>query len=242
MSLDVVNATLAIDLTKSWNTDDVDIIETEYGSNPKQSVMRQALLVNQSSDSFYAWGGEAFGTDSIRDLPELWRFEADGDGGGRWRNETPADDNDYFYTLKRSRSNAYVSTQDKGFIFGGVSTTSTTPEHQGPMGGYVTFDFKSKTWSHDTRAPYSPVNTMIGGGAVYAPDLGPRGLVFVFGGVTHIEDSYSREDMLNFSTIHFMDPETNRWYSQETFGTPPGVRTGFCTAAVASDNGTRFDM
>ena len=237
-----MNATLAIDLTKSWTAADVELIETEYGSDSKQSLSRQALLIDQSSNSFYAWGGEAFEGHEIRDHSEFWRFQPSNDGEGLWINETSTDEKNYFHTLRRTHSSAYVSTQNMGYIFGGVSTSITTPERQGALAGYLTIDFSTHQWYHVPKGEYSPVDTMIGGGGVFAPELGPNGLIFVFGGVTHHGGAVVREDMLDFGTIHFMDPGTGKWYSQQSSGIPPLVRTSFCYAGVAAEDGSRFDM
>lgn len=161
-------------------------------------------------------------------------------------NETPERSNDNFFQMKRTHNNVFVSTPRTGFIFGGQSTRMTTNEPEGTALGYLAFDFESKTWSHEETGPYSPNGGIFGGGAVFAPSFGPNGLVFVFGGVGSLDGNspFRRADnYLDFSTIHFMDPVTRKWYSQETTGSPT-ARLDFCFGGVEvpGSDGSSFDM
>lgn len=238
-SIHTVNGTLAIDLTKSWNVKDVEIKNTEYDG--KQVLLHASLLVNESEGSFYTWGGRTAGGEQIRDVPELWKFKPDGEGHGEWTNETP-ETGDNFFSLKRSRDAAFASTSDKTFIFGGYTGQFTTREAEGAMSGYITVDMKTGEWTHTDIGPYSEEKTVTGGTAVFAPNLGPNGLVFVLGGVSDLNgNGDNRQDYLSFRTIHFMDPVTGTWYSQNTSGSEPAGRMVFCAggAEVGKDG---FDM
>lgn len=241
----LVNATLAINLTESWSTDDVEIIEIGYESEPKQVLAEQAILIDETPDSFYAWGGTTSHEEVIRDSPELWMFESDGQGEGEWTNATPSKGDDIFFTIKRSRNSAYVSTPNTGFIFGGLTTPYTTREQEGSIAGFSTFDFKTKKWSYFEEGPYSPGRRIVGGRAVFAPEFGPDGLIFILGGIGDpTADGQETENYIGFKTIHFIDPVSKQWYSQETTGQEPSIRYDFCAVGVGhvAGNSTRFDM
>lgn len=238
-----MNATLSIDLTKSWTDADVEIIQTEYGPDHKQVLLQQAIFVDESTESFYAWGGRTSHGEEIRDPSELWQFKPDGSGRGEWENATPEDQNNAFFSIKRTRNNAFVSTPGQGFVFGGITESASTREPIGTYSGYASFNFTSKEWKEHEQGPYSESKTIFGGGAVFVPNMGPNGLIFMLGGIGNREANgdNSQDDWITFSTMHFMDPVTKKWYSQETTGSDPVGRYNFCFGGVVAEGG-RFDM
>lgn len=239
-SLTLVNATLAIDLTKSWNTADVNIIETMYEANSKPTVNDPALLVDRSSEAIYSWGGFALRDAEVSFTPQLWKFKPDGAGRGEWEDATPERDHT-FLASEWTRESAAVSTNRSGFIFGGFLTDRQTSSNDFITSpGFLAFDFDTQEWSREVFAPYSPTNTIISGEAIFAPDYGPNGLVFVFGGSRTWNIGQELETM-SFETLHFMDPVTRDWYSQNVTGSMPGHLTHFCSAGVSAGNGI-FDM
>ncbi|KAL2206344.1 hypothetical protein CC79DRAFT_1369765 [Sarocladium strictum] len=236
-----VNALLSIDLSYSWEVDNVTIIETTYAPESKQVTIHQALMLDPSGNSFYAWGGATSFNEPINET-NFWRFDADGDGGGEWVDVTPnKDDNDdnEFFNIKRSNDASVASTDSAGFVFGG-NVMSTTENEADPQGGagYRVFNFTTKKWAEERVVPYAESNFLMRGSAVFAPNFGPNGLIFLLGGFSDKTDPKSGMD---FQTLWFMDPVERKWYSQITSGNFPGSREHPCSLGVATEDG-KFDI
>lgn len=232
-----VNDTLAIDLTKKWATKDVELVMTPKPEG-QTTMDQQAMLKDASDDTFYIWGGGAAFEDTVPD-PALWQFSPDSEGKGTWSRQTSKDP-EIFSKLHRSAVAAQVSTPNTAFIFGGWSTDRTEAEPAGNIKGFLSFDFKTKAWEeHNDGTPYSADGTIWGGTAVYAPNFGPNGLVFVLGGVTRRFEAGS--GYIGYRNLHFFDPVSMKWYSQRTTGTAPRGRHQACSVGVAGANNT-FDM
>lgn len=194
---------------------------------------RQAILTDNSSDTFYVWGGGTSYGQAVPD-PVLWKFTVDGQGGGEWTTEDDMANADRFRGLERTQGAAYASTPEKGFVFGGDSDSTTSPDPKPPVSGYATFDFDTKTWSRESSGPYTREGTLFGATATYVPGFGPNGIIMILGGV----GGDGADDYLDFETLHFMDPETGAWHTQKATGQWPQDRATHCAVGVAGDNGT----
>ncbi|KAJ3955659.1 hypothetical protein N0V92_007807 [Colletotrichum tropicale] len=193
-------------------------------------------------DAFYIWGGHLPYGGKI-DGPKSWKFEADGDGGGKWVTESPANPS-FFGELKRCEEGAYVSTSDAAFWFGGIASgwTNSNPASQ-PVPGVISYNMTTKVWSNDTTpdfSAFSEYGTIVGGGAVYIPTFGRNGIIVVMGGLTFtLEPSQkTSHGWMDFSNLTFYDPITKNWYWQKATGTPPTARRGFCYVGAEGKNGT----
>ncbi|TDZ23877.1 Kelch repeat-containing protein [Colletotrichum orbiculare MAFF 240422] len=234
-----INHTLSIDLSSSWKPSEVTIKETSKGSAPR--MMRQAIFTDNSSDAFYIWGGFASYNGKPPDA-KLWKFNADGSGGGSWSTEIkPGHEN--FTQLTRSQGGVFVSTPDSGFYFGGYSQATSDKDPNGPVPGFLQFNYTDtiQAWTNHTNVPYSQYGTITGGAAHYIPTFGPNGLVMLFGGGEHVIGAGQSADnvgYLSFSTMYFMDPVTKVWYNQKTSGTAPSPRMWHCVVGAQGSNGT----
>jgi hypothetical protein len=194
-----------------------------------------AIFVDNSNGSFYTWGGGISGPSD----PNFWRFDPDGKGHGKWIEVTPRESSDKFFKLQRSQVAAVASTNDAAFVFGGSvdSYTETMPDKTGET-GYRLFNFTTQEWDELYGVPYSQDKTIYNGDAVFVPDFGPNGLIFILGGSRNIS-AFGTE--LDFRTLHMLDPVTQVWYKQETSGRVPSGRFAVCSAGVSTQDG-RFDM
>jgi hypothetical protein len=227
-----VNSTLSIDLTKSWTPRDVQLREI---SKPEDMIRmtKQSLFTDESSETFYTWGGHTSWHAKIG-TPVMMQFKPDGKGSGSWTTDRISDT---LSNAERVESGAYVSSGNAGFVFGGSSTELTSQEPKGDVSGYVMFNFTTKEWVSDDRAPYSSSGTIFGATATFAPDFGPNGMIALLGGMTdHFSFKYA-----SFQTVYLLDPVTREWFSQSTSGPAPSGRHYHCATGVASTNGT-FEM
>ncbi|KAK1974288.1 hypothetical protein LZ30DRAFT_416493 [Colletotrichum cereale] len=223
-------------MSKSWSASNVTIREL---SKESQARHGQGLWINEATNSLWIWGGKSPNGAPRENPPASWKFTADGEGGGKWSKETPANPT-FFTDLKRSEDGAFASTPDAGFWFGGKASGLTNPNPvPQAVPGMVTYNMTTKSWANETTA-LSENGTVIGSSAVYIPTFGPNGLITIMGGYTEALDPGLKgpTGWLDFANLTFLDPVTRKWYSQATTGNPPTARAGFCSVGVNGTNGT----
>lgn len=226
-----VNATISIDLSRSW---DPSTLEMKEITKPPTPLNRQAMLVDASNDAFYIWGGSLPGGSRLVD-PALWKFTADGSGGGSWSDETSNLSNrPVFEQLDRVQGPACVSTSMRGYVFGGLSDKTTSPEPKSRVVGHVALDFEDHTWTQNSTAPYTSTGSFFGGSALLVPDYGKEGIIVLLGGTYDGSSKYN-----DFGTVNVLDIETGNWHKQATSasGGWPSERALHCATGVAG-NGT----
>ncbi|KAM0270030.1 hypothetical protein ACHAQH_009578 [Verticillium albo-atrum] len=228
------NATLSIPLASSWNPKDVKITEID---KPVMGMVKEAIFTHEASNSFYIWGGHVPYNAAPVPTNQLWRFSADGDGGGTWNPETPGNPST-FRSLTRSQGGAFVSTPDAAFWFGGLEGVGTSGGTEGYVPGYVSFNFTTKAWANETDSPWSSYGTLYGGEAHYIPTFGPNGIVMLIGGGTWDMTGSGSMGYLDMQNLTFFDPVTRDWHSQTTSGEAPVRREWFCAVGAESTNGT----
>jgi hypothetical protein len=198
-----------------------------------------ALLVDAKSEAMYIWGGEMSYSQKPPNPPKLWKFSAK---DGSWGEEKPASV-DTFESIERTEYPAFASAPNSGYIFGGRVMETSEGEDVQPHNPsqFLSFDFETKAWEKHTNAPYSVDGTLWGGQAIYFPEYGPNGLIFIIGGLrgrASPEPTY-----LRFDQLHFLDPVTGEWYMQKATAsdTFPTGRHQHCVVGVSGGNGT-YDM
>lgn len=203
-------------------------------------MMRGALITDHSSESFYVWGGAASYEGRITQA-DLWKFEADGEGGGTWKSELP-ENSGTFTELARSSGVSFANVPGGAFIFGGSAAvvTETDSRRRGPTPGFLGVNFTTQVWTNHTESPEDGASAVRGGAAVYVPTFGRNGLLMLLGG----RDLLGRGSGGNFVSMEnpaFMDPVTRKWHKQTTSGEAPGPRQWHCAVGVESPNKT-FEM
>ncbi|KAE9573762.1 hypothetical protein CGMCC3_g10181 [Colletotrichum fructicola] len=174
---------------------------------------------------------------------ELWKFTADGQGGGSWAidenlNQGQAD-------FHRSHGGAFTSASNSAFYIGGMEETTTAIKPDMPNGGYmsgfVSFNFTSssqdRVWRNTTEAPYSKSKTLYAASAQYIPKFGSQGLIMILGGA-HYDAASTKSNDNAMDIVWLMDPVTRTWYSQQTTGDSPPARRWSCTVGAKSLNDT----
>ncbi len=91
---------------------------------PRQQPLlsKQIHWTDPSANSLYVWGG--FTSDGSSPSQALWRFTADGSGGGAWEQVVQRDYAD-FSKLKGTFGSAFTQTEDVGYSFGGAVIKSS---------------------------------------------------------------------------------------------------------------------
>lgn len=171
--------------------------------------------------------------DESADSSNLWRFVADGEGGGEWLTETPGNA-DFFLDLERTENGASTSSSDAGFVFGGKILDSNSKGTGLNAKGTVTFDFETKEWTQDSEGPFSPDATLWGASATHVKGFAEEGLIFTLGGMNRRDERAA--GYIDLQTVHFYDPAERKWYEQKTTGDVPGRRFHHCAIAVTDSS------
>ncbi|KAK8032435.1 kelch repeat protein [Apiospora arundinis] len=220
----LVNTTLSISLSSSWCNATVDL-----RSIPKSAPLQNSPVtwIDDSTSSFYEWGGCTWQGPAADNL--IWKFTADGRGGGAWSQVTPANIV-AFNNAARGRV---------GYALGGLISRNTMPTGNGnsATSGLVSFDFDSLKWANTSNSD------MFGDYGVEAGHLesvpfGPNGLLMLLGGVAPSLANTTATRWVRWDPVCFVDPRTGTWYTQATSGTRPGTREHFCSVGVQGPNGT----
>ncbi|KAK8004360.1 DHA14-like major facilitator [Apiospora arundinis] len=229
----LVNTTLSISLSSSWCNATVDL-----RSVPKSAPLQNSPVtwIDDSTSSFYEWGGCTWQGPAADNL--IWKFTADGGGGGAWSQVTPA--NIVAFNNAARSVWANFATQGRvGYALGGLINRNTMPTGNGnsATSGLVSFDFDSLKWANTSNSD------MFGDYGVEAGHLesvpfGPNGLLMLLGGVAPSLANTTATRWVRWDSVSFVDPRTGTWYTQATSGTRPGTREHFCSVGVQGPNGT----
>ncbi|KAK5655592.1 hypothetical protein OQA88_5523 [Cercophora sp. LCS_1] len=230
-----VNSTLSIDLSKSWTADSV-VIRSIPKPGPNKANVH--LFTDKEAGAFYSWGGKwIFGLNMSE--TELWKFSADGAGGGTWSLDPPGNPST-FAELIPGEFATVTTAGESGYLIGGIASgwTQLYRARNQVIPGMATFNMKTKLWENGTTSPF---NTLTGGTAEFVPAYGPNGLIVLFGGWSPSvvgEPDVLASPQWGFDNITFFDPETKQNYWQKTTGDiPPHPRTRFCTVGFQREGG-----
>jgi Kelch motif len=201
----------------------------------------EILWADPNNSSFYSWGGETSGlifNGVGAPSNNLWRFDADGEGGGSWTGIATYD------SLVRPASAFFASANGVGYILSGYVSAYSDPalvnNYNGEaIPGLTSYDMSSNVWANDSTGWVSPNGLATAGQLVYVPTFGKAGLLVTLGGSYF--PSPGADDgskALPFSSIAIYDIESGNWFQQTAFGQVPPWRLNFCAAGVEGNNGT----
>ncbi|KAI1258592.1 hypothetical protein F5Y18DRAFT_421312 [Xylariaceae sp. FL1019] len=233
-----VNTTWSIDLSRKWTNETVPI-----RSIPKSSprMGKQIHWIDTSSDSLYTWGGFVADASSPPEH-EMWKFQADGSGGGEW---SLVSQQDYrtFTGLKNPFGASFSQLGNVGYAFGGSVEAESDSSVQKELPGYalpglVSYNFQTGEWTNTSTSNYGGYGTNINGRAEMVP-FGPNGLLLFLGGAeTPVDAANETIVEVSWNTITMVDPKTKKWYKQSTTGLKPPTIESHCSVGVPGPNGT----
>lgn len=240
-----MKSTLSIDISTSWSAQTVEIKATPKGDHGPVALSDETIWTDPSSNAFYIFGGRApngFGKENIT-KDGIWKFTADGEGGGAWALEKPSNAH-LLQSINLTDSAAFASTygsQRLGFHIAGTTADESDPGVKSGRTGMtymITYDMKSKELaSFDLSAAIPPSGGLRNGRAEYIPQFGSNGLVFLLGGTAY-DKTLQPDRLLDFRNITFFDPKTGQWMWQTTSGDIPQPRQTVCMTGVAGPAGT----
>ncbi|KAK4452121.1 kelch repeat-containing protein [Podospora aff. communis PSN243] len=234
-----VNGTLSISLKTSWTNTSVTF---KQSAKTAPRMNQQAIFRDATASGFYIWGGA---TPYFAQPPplEIWRFAADGDGGGVWAKESPRGGTVVELTRAvRTSQFSYTQSRDVAYFLGGYANaqtdTSVTGDTHLALPGLMAFNMSSGELTNSSSTGLGRFGTLVGASAEYVP-FGPAGvLLFLGGGETPIATSYGAWTGMDFNSLSLYDIATGKWYSQPTTGSRPTRRERFCAVGVQGPNKT----
>lgn len=169
-------------------------------------------------------------SDSSPSPRSLWTFKPDNLGSGTW-NEAIPPKSVKWHSIKRTYHGYQAYGNGSAYILGGTDKI-LWDRYLYP--GMVQFDMSSQRFSNlsaNSGATSPSGNPGFKGAMQYVPPFGPAGIFIVMGG-------QDINNYISFSYVLVFNPESGLWSNQSTTGSPPAPRANFCTAGIASTNGT----
>ncbi|KAK8047666.1 Kelch repeat-containing protein [Apiospora saccharicola] len=229
-----LNTTLSLPISSSWTNASVTL-----RSIPKTAPSQDLPITwyDPSASAFYEWGGctSWFGP-AVDNL--IWKFTADGSGGGAWSQVTPSSIV-AFNNANRPFYSAFAMHRGIGYALSGIigHESEASAGARAAVPGLVSFDTGSLRWDNASSTGYEKYGTSIGGRMESVP-LGPNGLLMVLGGAEAPVGVINTTQPVSWDTLGFVDPVTGKWYSQATTGQLPTQKQDFCSVGVQGPNGT----
>lgn len=181
----------------------------------------------------FAGGPSGFPNAPALPALSLWSFTPDNNGGGAW-DEVLSSDAAAWKHLQRPVNGLMASGGGKGYVLGGYNVTNGIP-----LPGIVSLDLTNLTFTNSSAAGYNTNGTAELGELQYVPAFGPDGVFVILGGDISPLDTYTPGmNLQTFDQITIFDPASRNFYNQTATGNIPSPRAQFCTAGVASSNGS----
>jgi hypothetical protein len=229
----IVNGTLSIGLSTSWDTTTVTINHFDKPAG-LQNVMDEALWWDHTTSSVVSFGGRPYEPNLP---PSIWGLTPDGDGAGS-SHEIYFPDSPLWQTFARPEYELRAASPDRGYFMGGVVTTNNKPF---AISGLVVLDFTNWKWENITTAGlYSASGMAFDGSEHFVPVFVTEGLIIMIGGTA---PSSSREVLgtaRSRSNVTIFDPNQQKWHSQTASGDVPEARWDFCLAGAQSTSKNRM--
>ncbi|KAF1985330.1 hypothetical protein K402DRAFT_455289 [Aulographum hederae CBS 113979] len=255
------NKTLAIDLSKDWNT----MAETPGAKGPKTVEIDKGTCPNLNEIHFwedldgtvYAFGGE-YSTLNPPESPippqSFWAFHAEPNEIGEWKEVTNKDDPVWTSLPRRSYGLSTYGRELGGFNLGGCFNDRTSEGVLSlscePAEGLQTFDFKSKSWANEPSggigASHKHERAILSHGAmVHVPIWGSKGLLVTIGGLVSEPSADGQQHEVTFGSmreIHVYDPASKNRFIQFATGDVPDERQDFCAVGAMGPDRSSYEI
>ena len=215
------------------------------------SLVYQALWSDSSADVLYSFGGDTSWLPPVNRATFQNRFQKfipDGSGGGSWSPDLGRTDQDVPDDIKPPVGGFVSQAKGTGFYLGGYEPFAAVfgaqyrrPAKAVAQRGIVAFDFEGRTWTNDTVRPYTDEGGSVGYGAMHhVPNIGPAGLLVIFGGESE-EFNIPSKQLMDKITIY--EPKGKTWHHQVATGDVlPRYRQAMCTVGVREGGQESYEM
>ncbi|KAH8169147.1 kelch motif domain-containing protein [Sarocladium implicatum] len=241
-----VNTTLSLPLDEDWESSDVSYESFPLAKGISHGVWNAGLWVNDEKEDdatpdVYLWGG-SYNRPNEPGHPRdrsLWTLQTQENGQGSWNDSSVPN------SIKQTAAGSSATCGGKGYMIGGWGSNDTDPAFSSVQNGLInvpgliTYDFKSGDWNNHSIEALTgeKEGTFADGAAVCVEMQGQSPKLFVIGGAVNKEPagSYSTPSFLD---VQFWDPDSEKWYKQETSSALPASRKEHCAVGVPGPNNT----
>ncbi|KAG6353467.1 hypothetical protein INS49_005648 [Diaporthe citri] len=132
-----------------------------------------------------------------------------------------------------------ISELGLGFYYGGWLSNNSVPGWSGaPMAttGLVKYDMDQGSWTNNT----GPDSTRRAEGTMNYLPASDGGLLIYFGGVQELENGTTTGQPMD--EVFIYDILSGRWYTQQTSGTTPQMRSRFCSGVTWADDQSSYNI
>ncbi|KAL1849370.1 hypothetical protein Daus18300_013301 [Diaporthe australafricana] len=181
---------------------------------------------------FYLFGGEYYGTPPTPF--NLYSYDVLND---RWNNLGPPSQsgiNPISYG-----AGVGISELGLGFYYGGWLSNNSVPGWSGPpmaTTGLIRYDMDEGSWTNNT----GPDSTRRAEGSMNYLPASDGGLLIYFGGVQDLENGTTIGQPMD--KVFVYDIVSGRWYTQQTSGTTPQMRSRFCSGVTWADDQSSYNI
>ncbi|KAH8165555.1 hypothetical protein CIB48_g2680 [Xylaria polymorpha] len=151
-----VNETLSMSLAETWSNSSPSLVPITKAA---PNFLQAALWTDLDEQTFYMWGGQS--TNPVPGKREVWKFTADGGGGGAWSLVQPANPG-VFVGIKRGRGASWTTCNGLGLALGGygwAGTDADLSDHSGsqelPLPGLLSYQLSTGTWSNQSAEAFN---------------------------------------------------------------------------------------
>ena len=229
------NTILSIDLSQNWTSATV-LFHSTSKPNGVPNLNYGSLWYHEPTELIYTgYTGASSSLDpDSNPLPppeSIWTFKPDNLGSGTWNLTIPTNAS-VWDAIARTVQGYQAYGNGSAYVLGGYNWT--TPGEHTILSGMIKFDMSSQTFSNissETGATSPSGNPASYGRMQYVPYFGSNGIFVVMSG-------WDSNGNIGFGQVVVFDPASGSWYNQTTTGNEPAPRGNFCTAGIASTNGT----
>lgn len=182
-----------------------------------QNLDSQSVWLGPSGNDFYTWAGLKYYNNGTLPDKEIWRFTADGSGGGEWEKSPPSNLNT-FQNLLRPTDGTFTQSKDTGYYFGGIVRRRSDYYISDwnisiPTPGLVSYNMTSGEIKN-TTSEFGQYGTSKEGSSQFLP-FGDAGVLLFLGGqeapITSIKDDWNQ---IGFNKVTLFDIKGEYMISQ----------------------------
>lgn len=226
-------------LDESWDPSTVSYKIIDSGDFPL--VNFAALWVDDTGKRLYSWGGEDPYLNDEAEDKDLWVFEPNDEGGGKWSIQDPGN-SDVFDDITRPVKAGYATCGSTGFSLGGYYSEYTDPDtdvSDTSLSTLQSFDMETKKWSRDSVDDVFnyPSGASYAGRAVCGAPGDSDPFLFSLGGLS-LGDRGDDIESVKILNPTFYDPKSKKCHWQCTRGDGPADPSRFCAVGVRGPDET----
>ncbi|KAG8165730.1 hypothetical protein KVR01_004282 [Diaporthe batatas] len=190
------------------------------------------LWGDEVNKRFYLFGGEYYGTPPTPF--NLYSYDILNDS---WDNLGPPSQSGIRPVSYGAGTG--ISELGLGFYYGGWLSNNSVPDWSGPpvaTTGLIKYDMDEGSWTNSS----GPDSIGRAEGTMNYLPASDGGLLIYFGGIQDLDNGTTAGQPMD--EVFVYDIVTDRWYTQQTSGTTPQMRSRFCSGVTWADDQSSYNI